>query len=596
MATAAFRSTSRRTSLAGDSTPGSTANSSSRRRSRSVSRFSHRLPAEENPPESANRKGKFVNTVRGSGFPEISLDDLAIELFSLSDVSSSANNDSDGRRGRGRSLVNDTASFQRGRSVSRRGSHTNELRSNNSNNNSSNCKNGDGENGGVRRRRSFSVAPKGKSFISDSENEHFQKTTSRADSVHQNSLQKPTFSSQQRGLRRCNSQKDLLRSHDGYTSYSSTFTDDEGNGVRHLGHEITGGRRVSSAFDKVPCLASCEQNSMLYKEVQKEYAHSGVDKSIDVFKGDHKLPGMAINGGRRSADSGALKAVSTIRRNYKTKLEESEKRREELRAGIMLEEERNKELKKAVDLLPNAKKASPVKRPVRGRKRSTERIKAPKQLVEDHEKITEDFDHDKIIEDFMSSVGETDNSSFDGERSDTSSIIGGTVNPMMRYGHNMHYEVRSPVRSDLYEGVVDDVELPWLKWETGDDGTPLPRNDVKPHPATPKTVLQDALEERAGQTEPEQSADSKSSHGSWSPGIANSFCIDTGETSRTVEVESCKNQLLARIPRKSRVDIDDYLKPPSNDNILSEIWKQRENIHSGGLVICNGGSFGKLFS
>ncbi|XP_074278714.1 uncharacterized protein LOC141602308 isoform X1 [Silene latifolia] len=548
MATAAFRSTSRRTSLAGGSTPGSTSYSNPHRRSRSVSRFSHRLQsddadvAEENNnnnnnwPESANRKGKFVNTVRGSGFPEISLDDLAIELFSLSDVSSSANNDSDGRKGR--SLVSDTASFRRGRSVSRRGSRASELRNNNNNNNINNSKKGDGENGGVRRRRSLSVAPKSKSFVSDSENEHFQKTTSRADSLHQNSLQKPTFSSQQRGLRRCSSQKDLLRSHDGYTSYSTTFTDDEGNGAHHLGHEIENRRRVSSAFDKVPCLSSCEQNSMLYKEVQKEYTHPGRDKSVDALKGDNKLPGMAINGGRRSADPDALKAVSTIRRNYKTKLEE----------------------------------------------RSSDRIKASKQLAEE--------DANKIMEDFISSVEETDFSSFDGERSDTSSIIGGAINPMMHYGHIESF--KSPLRFDLYAGDMNDVKFPWLEWETGDDGTPLPRNEIKQHPATPKTVLQDALEERAGQTEPEPSVDSKSSHGSWSPGVANSFCIDTGETRQTEEVESCKNQLLARVPRKPRVDIDDYLKPPSNDNILSEIWKQRERIHSGGLFICNGGSFGKF--
>jgi hypothetical protein len=30
-------------------------------------------------------RGKFVNTVRGSGFPEIGLDDLAIEFFHSGD-------------------------------------------------------------------------------------------------------------------------------------------------------------------------------------------------------------------------------------------------------------------------------------------------------------------------------------------------------------------------------------------------------------------------------------------------------------------------------------------------------------------------------
>lgn len=59
-----------------------------------------------------------MNTVRGSGFPEISLDDLAIELF---------DSGSDDRRG-GRSALRSSettpegASQRRGRSVSRHGS------------------------------------------------------------------------------------------------------------------------------------------------------------------------------------------------------------------------------------------------------------------------------------------------------------------------------------------------------------------------------------------------------------------------------------------------------------------------------------------
>ena len=48
---------------------------------------------------------------------------------------------------------------------------------------------------------------------------------------------------------------------------------------------------------------------------------------------------------------------------------QSEKRKGELLAEILLEEERGKELKKmVVDLLPTAKETSPVRRHMRGRK------------------------------------------------------------------------------------------------------------------------------------------------------------------------------------------------------------------------------------
>ncbi|KAL2900726.1 MKL/myocardin-like protein 1 [Bienertia sinuspersici] len=127
-----------------------------------------------------------------------------------------------------------------------------------------------------------------------------------------------------------------------------------------------------------------------------------------------------------------------MRRNYKTKLEESEKRKQELLAEIMLEEERGKELQKIVgDLLPNPK-STPVKRP-----------------AEDE------------------SVDETDVSSFDGERSDTSSIMGGLVKPTLRYGDTESF--KSP-------------------WETSDDGAPLLGDDNKQNPTTPKTALQDTSE------------------------------------------------------------------------------------------------------
>lgn len=116
MATSAFKSTTPRSSIG---TPSSSGNSSSsaHRRSRSLSRFSRRPPPteeeeEEEREEAPVPKGRFVNTVRGSGFPEISLDDLAVELFGSAD------------RGRtsdvSRSVVAGP-SQRRGRSVSRRG-------------------------------------------------------------------------------------------------------------------------------------------------------------------------------------------------------------------------------------------------------------------------------------------------------------------------------------------------------------------------------------------------------------------------------------------------------------------------------------------
>ncbi|KAM0066349.1 hypothetical protein Hdeb2414_s0002g00048031 [Helianthus debilis subsp. tardiflorus] len=88
-ATPAFKSTTRRAPI-GDSSPSTdeslmSSSTKAHRRSRSVSRFSRRIPAEFEPVTVPTPRRKFVNTVRGSDFPEISLDDLAIEFFSGND-------------------------------------------------------------------------------------------------------------------------------------------------------------------------------------------------------------------------------------------------------------------------------------------------------------------------------------------------------------------------------------------------------------------------------------------------------------------------------------------------------------------------------
>ncbi|PON79341.1 hypothetical protein TorRG33x02_236230 [Trema orientale] len=83
----AFKSTTKRTLIRGDDNSDSSNRSSVHHRSQSLSRFSHRLLAlGTNGFNEAlvTPRGTFVNTVRGSEFPEISLDDLAIEFFESS--------------------------------------------------------------------------------------------------------------------------------------------------------------------------------------------------------------------------------------------------------------------------------------------------------------------------------------------------------------------------------------------------------------------------------------------------------------------------------------------------------------------------------
>lgn len=127
MATSAFKSTTKRTPIGASSSSaddsGSSNRSSAHRRSRSLSRFSRRIPAngaDDFDYDVPAPRGKFVNTVRGSGFPEISLDDLAIEFFDSGDRGRSGLRSSEA--GTGGTGAGALSSQRRGRSVSRQSS------------------------------------------------------------------------------------------------------------------------------------------------------------------------------------------------------------------------------------------------------------------------------------------------------------------------------------------------------------------------------------------------------------------------------------------------------------------------------------------
>lgn len=101
------------------------------------------------------------------------------------------------------------------------------------------------------------------------------------------------------------------------------------------------------------------------------------------------------------------------------------------------------------------------------------------------ERLSEEAE--KYIEDFISSIEDTDISSIDGDRSDTSSSIGGIMKA--RTAPSPATPLPLPVE-------MDGISFPWLKWETSTDATPTPTlciSNTKP-PSTPKTMLFDSAD------------------------------------------------------------------------------------------------------
>ncbi|XP_010555535.1 PREDICTED: uncharacterized protein LOC104825006 isoform X2 [Tarenaya hassleriana] len=544
MATSAFSSaTKRATPLPKTSTSGddgessSSARMSAQRRHRSLSRFSHRRMPDRDVGITTARKGKFVNTVRGSGSPEISLDDLAVEFFdSLSADSSGISSTEKGRPGSrkfsGRSDGDTTVSQRRGRSVSRAflggggGAVVRRLTADTESSmrrrsvSRQSARGNAGDHGGAgsansRRRRSLSVV---RCRISDSEsssNGGNLKNSVNGNGQITGSHYKPVVSALRPVLRRSFSQNEI-KYHDGYSSHSSaiTITDDEGKDARSGKH---GGERIIRAV--------YTQNKATTK----------TRKSLGGSDADHD--------------------IASITKDYATKLQESEERKRDLLAEILLEDQRGKELSKIVKGLLTESSSEVSQKPSRARKRSKDRSRISTCLTDEAE---------KHIEEFISNIEDTDFSSPDDERSETSSSFG-------------IIKTDSGVVPKFARVEMDGIILPWLQWETSTDSPPLPYLSKSIHtPITRSKIwVSGSIQDDTTSVHETSIRSTSSSRGSSSPAKPSDPGITRGKVSSSSGL------------RKLKIDVSDYLKRKGEAGFLYESWKLRHRTDSGSLVLCS---------
>lgn len=95
---------------------------------------------------------------------------------------------------------------------------------------------------------------------------------------------------------------------------------------------------------------------------------------------------------------------------------------------------------------------------------------------------------EKYLEDFISNVEDTDISSFDGERSDGSSTLGGIIKARdsVICAETESYQI--PVGSDFRPVEMDGVKLPWLKWEAVNDGSFSSKTEIKTPPSQKSAI------------------------------------------------------------------------------------------------------------
>ncbi|KAJ0988168.1 hypothetical protein J5N97_006524 [Dioscorea zingiberensis] len=524
MATAAFRSTSKRSSIgrAGEDT----ASSAARRRSRSLSRGPARFPPPPpEPSELPTPRGKFVNKARGSGFPEISLDDLADEFFRSKYEDEIT--PPDRRSSRRMSEIsprteNGEVSRQRGRSVSRRGADGKGFLANGKKSE------GFDENSAPRRRqRSVSLA---RHRASDSE------------------------------------------------SYSSALTDDDAQDVHNSKNRTE--KIIRAVYSqKMPEHSTGDgEGTEFYNVMRKEVRNAveGIRAKLEKVMVKNGTT-LANDEDMRSKTSSTGQAIVEIRRKFTTEMEQSEKRKQDLLAKLAAEEERGHELTKIVrELLPAPKQTADAERPSQSRRKSKDsRSRMSQRLTEEAE---------KYFEDFLSNVEDTDISSFDGERSDTSSGLGGggkfnDSRMQQAIGEILPTASSLPVETD---GVM----LPWLQWEASSKSPP----SFKSKAVVPASSGKNLFPESQGENPAFANSNHfTSSRGSWSPesnGCSSVVSKDLrGRQSGEVGSHSMSRFSISS-SKGSSFDMDEYLHIQRSEDLLFESLRQGHRIDSGGLILC----------
>ncbi|KAL5652314.1 hypothetical protein ACJX0J_037772, partial [Zea mays] len=273
-------------------------------------------------------------------------------------------------------------------------------------------------------------------------------TKSSSGNSLQSSFHKPSKANQ--ALKRSTSQKDFFHSRDSSSSHSS-ITDDESRSS--LSFHSRNQKAVCAVYglDKEHGIDDGAGN-VLYDVMRKEVrqAVEEIRNQLEEAMTKSEPSEKAIN-----SDAQPTQVITQLRRSYTSKLEESEKRKQELLAQLAAEEHHGHELTKIVrELLPTPKKTANLQRQPHYRRRSNDRSRMSKRLTEEAE---------QYFEDFLSNVEDTDFSSFDGEKSDSSS----TRKDLLL----LHAMTETPVKLPevALPAEADGVVLPWLQWETTND-------------------------------------------------------------------------------------------------------------------------------
>ncbi|XP_057812520.1 uncharacterized protein LOC131026622 isoform X2 [Salvia miltiorrhiza] len=352
MATASFKSTSRRGAATEPKAPPPAA--ASRRRSHSVSAVSRKthVPFDDNTPissEFSNSRDNPLFWSRSSSPRDKEESGRIGEIATSSNKSSSKLNAKSAVNGNG-NVGGNSSGEQRGRSVTRSLSHSN------------------GIGRSLSRVRGRSVSTASRSGAYENEKEQGCLTTPIAQSRHE---VKRTSNS----ISRTNSVRNRV-SNPGEAKYAGVRT--ARNQAKEWSEDDSAcSLQISNLEDGISVGSLSEAEEKTIRNAFEE---------LNFFRRNNANQAAPANVPDMSSDlvnSDAVELISDIRREYAIKLEESEERVRKLRADLAIEEHRGQELDRILKEIVPDRKTSDMQRSRRGRKTSNERKRMSNRLTEE---------------------------------------------------------------------------------------------------------------------------------------------------------------------------------------------------------------------
>eukprot|EP01018_Ginkgo_biloba_P025716 Gb_30785 [translate_table: standard] len=435
----------------------------------------------------------------------------------------------------------------------------------------------------------------------------------------------------QQGLRRCLSQMDLSRSYDGYSSYASTLTDDDGLEMHSNDHAEE--KTIKAVYAQMKSFRSDHPTGDmdavgLYEAMRSEVRHAVGEIRFELEQAIAKksLSASAASGSHDSLEpktTDVIQAVADIRKDYTAKLEQSEKRARDLWAELAVEEQRCQELARIVEELLPEPKSSQTQRPLRRRKvqdelpstslkvNSADRKKESKCLNEEAQKYFDEFVSISKIEDSeISSFEEEQNEApTHGVKTEANRSCYGLIQEITKMENA---KCSCIIQKAPLPAETDGVVLPWLQWETNTDNHPQFSRINSETVMTAKNTQQNNAEEvgsigsnsicgsrNVHVTSSNGSCSPDSSYlcniSSFDPSMVESINLSSTRNSEESGNEKGKHKVYNKITKNDYIgrsavrrsyQNDEYYLHTNNEAILIETMKLKSRIDSGGLILC----------